>query len=172
MLHWLLQHCQSTGFNESFSYRVIDCDLIIEPLMEMIGGVWREQNEAFFGLADAHTSKVAPGICNLPSGAPVPIKCTDTPWLCLWGCENNRFSSFFYSFLLTSTCVELPIEWCPPVPHLILVPSFSFMHSLSDLFQSALSFFVLFLLFIIILVFLGFCSRLFPYIGGNHFGKK
>lgn len=117
MLHWLLQHCQSTGFNESFSYRVIDCDLIIEPLMEMIGGVWREQNEAFFGLADAHTSKVAPGICNLPSGAPVPIKCTDTPWLCLWGCENNRFSSFFYSFLLTSTCVELPIEWvvstCP-----------------------------------------------------------
>ncbi len=64
----------------------------------MIGGVWREQNDAFCGLADAHTSKVAPGICNLPSGAPVPLKCTDTPWLCLWGCENNRFSSFFLLF--------------------------------------------------------------------------
>lgn len=99
MLHWLLEHCQRTGFNEGFSYRVIDCDLIIEPLMEMIGGVWREQNEAFCGLTDAHTwhqSKLAPGICNLPSGAPVPNAQTPHGYVC----EDVRTTDFLLFFLL------------------------------------------------------------------------
>ncbi len=131
LLHWLLQHCQSTGFNESFSYRVIDCDLIIEPLVEMIGGVWREQNEAFCGLADAHTSNVAPGICNLPSGA----QCHSNAQIPHgYVCEDVRttdFLPFFYSFLLTSTCVEWVVSTCPssnprPVFHALIIWSLSF----------------------------------------------
>ncbi len=139
----MLQHCQNTGFNEGFSYRVIDSDLIIEPLMKMI--LILKKTPFVVWLMHTHKSKVAHGICNLPSGAPVPLKCTDTPWLCLWGCESNRFSSFLLFSIDEHVWNFLLSEWCPPVPHLVLVPSFSFMHSLSDLFHSALSLFCFFL---------------------------
>lgn len=68
--------------------------------MKMIGGVWSEQNRAFCGLSDAHASlRVAPGICNLPSEPPVPVKHTDTPRPCVWGSEKNRFSLLFLLFI-------------------------------------------------------------------------
>lgn len=52
----------------------------------MIGGVWSEQNWAFCGLNDAHASvNVAPGICNLPYGPPMPVKHIDTLRLYVWG---------------------------------------------------------------------------------------
>lgn len=143
MLNWLLEHCQSTGFNEDFSYSVIDCDLIIKPLMEIIGGVWREQNEAFC----AWSQKWPLASVTSPLGPQCQMHRYPTAmFVRMWG--QQIFSFFFFeSFLLTSTCVELPIDWvvstCPSsnprhvfLFHALIIWSLSF---------SVLSFFCSFL---------------------------